>query len=68
MKISINMTDALKEMEKGFAEDNIVSINDNIVTVKLREKGGYDYSFFNNVDVSNYYFDEDNDKFVLVVN
>ena len=29
---------------------NIVSITGNTVTVKLRDKGGYSYSFFNDVD------------------
>lgn len=29
-----------------------VFFNDNIVTVKLSEKGGYSYSFFNNVNVA----------------
>ena len=51
MEISLNMKDAVKKTEKENWEGRkIVSIQDNIVTVKLREKGGYSYSFFNNVD------------------
>lgn len=50
------------DMEKGkkIAEDNgidfneIVSINENTVKVKLTETGGYTYAFFNDVDVSAY--------------
>lgn len=50
------------DMEKGkkIAEDNgmdfneAVKIDENIVRVKLNDKGGYSYAFFNNVDVSAY--------------
>lgn len=50
------------DMEKGMklAEDNgvnfesVVSVDENIVRVKLSEKGGYSYAFFNDVDVSAY--------------
>jgi hypothetical protein len=50
------------DMEKGknLAEENginfndVVSINGNLVRVKLSNGEGYTYSFFNNVDVSAY--------------
>ena len=50
------------DMEKGkkVAEKNsvdfgeIVKVNGNVVTVRLSEKGGYSYSFFNDVGVSVY--------------
>lgn len=50
------------DMDKGksIAESNginfgsVVSITGNMVSVKLTEKGGYSYSFFNDVDVSVY--------------
>jgi hypothetical protein len=50
------------DMKKGFdksdkvkwGRENVVSISENIVTVKLSEKSGYSYSFFNDVDVSAY--------------
>lgn len=51
MEISLNMKDALEKADKDW-DGKIVTIQDNIVTVQLREKGGYSYSFFNNV-----YFD-----------
>lgn len=51
--IKINMQDAKKISEKnniGFEE--VVGINGNNVFVKLNDKGGHEYSFFNNVDVN----------------
>ncbi len=69
MTIIINMQDAIEKATKekqDFA--NIVKINGNIITVKLKEKGGYSYSFFNDVHV-NSYFDTSNNKgdYVLIV-
>ena len=52
MIIHLNMEDAMKKAEENKLEEGIVSFEGNTVTVKLREKGGYSYSFFNNVDVS----------------
>ena len=54
MKIILNMEDAFDEIEDGWDMDNVITIKDNVVTVKLREKGGYDYSFFNNVKVNTF--------------
>ena len=52
MVITLNMEDALeKAKNENFDLDNIVVVEDNVVTVKLREKGGYSYSFFNDVEV-----------------
>ena len=65
MVIDLNMTDAIKQANKeNFPIDKIVNITNNIVTVKLREKGGYSYSFFNDIqananlkkDKQGYYF------------
>lgn len=53
MAIHLNMKDAFKEAEEnGISPEDIVLIQENEVTVQLRENGGYSYSFFNNVDVS----------------
>ncbi len=51
MKIELDISDAIEKKEKKFPEGGIVTIYKNIVTVKLRDKGGYSYSYFNNVDV-----------------
>jgi len=54
-EMKLNMEDAMNLAGKsGVAREEIVKINDNIVTVKLTEKGGYQYSFFNDVDVTSY--------------
>ncbi len=55
MIISINMEDAIKIANKENRDlNNVISIQDNVVKVQLREKGGYSYSFFNDIDPSIY--------------
>ena len=57
MNIKLNMEDAMKKSDKYLGKDNfdkIVRIENNIVTVQLRDKGGYSYSFFNDVSVGVY--------------
>lgn len=50
MIISLNMKDAIKIANKENRDlDDIISIQDNVVTVQLREKGDYSYSFFNDI-------------------
>jgi hypothetical protein len=68
------------DMEKGknLAGNNGINFNDvvkidgNIVTVKLSEKGGYSYAFFNDVDVSSYADRDEKGKYtgmyVLTIN
>lgn len=48
--VKINVEDALAKAKKEHYQRNIISVTGNAVTVKLREKGGYSYYFFNNVD------------------
>lgn len=53
MTINLNMENAIKIAEKeNFPAGEIVKITGNIVTIKLREDGGYSYSFFNDVEVN----------------
>ena len=52
MIIHLNMENAIKKAKNNGFKENIVSISGNTVTVKLREKGEYPYSFFNDVGVS----------------
>jgi len=67
MEITLNMQDALKEAKKNnFDKKNIVTITDNLVTVKLREKGGYSYSYFNNVDA--FAFPQDENFMAITIN
>jgi hypothetical protein len=54
-EMKINMQDAFDlAKQNGISREDIVKINGNIVTVKLSSKGGYQYSFFNNADVTVY--------------
>ena len=59
MVIKLDMKDARKLAEKNGLDftlkNNVVKIQNNIVTIKLSEKGGYSYSFFNDVDANAYY-------------
>lgn len=66
MEIYLNMEKGIKLAEKNNVKiEDIVKINDNIVTVKLSEKGGYSYSFFNNVDATAYPKEE---FYVFIIN
>jgi hypothetical protein len=50
MAIYLNMEDAIKIAKKENRDlNNVISIQNNVVSVQLREKGGYSYSFFNDV-------------------
>jgi hypothetical protein len=55
MEISLNMKDAVEKAKDEDWQGKIVFIQDNIVSVQLREKGGYSYSFFNNIDFERLY-------------
>jgi len=44
--------------EEAEKKNEIVVINENIVTVSLRPRGNYSYSFFNDVKVNEPYFNE----------
>jgi len=53
MVLKLNMKKVIEVAEKNkIVPDNLVSISDNIVQVKLSERGGYSYSFFNDVKVT----------------
>ena len=65
MEIHLNMEDAFAKREEGWNKRDVISIDNNIVTVKLREKGGYSYSFFNEVEVNAY---PSGDDYILSVN
>jgi len=66
MEIKLNMEEAMKLAEKNNIDfDEIVEIENNAVIVKLSEKGGYSYSFFNDVNVTAY---PDNEFYVFSIN
>jgi len=72
MTIILDMGKAKDLAEKnGLEFKDIVTKTDNIITVKLSEKGGYSYSFFNDVDVGNPYPDtsdpENVNSYVFVI-
>ena len=53
MVIHLNMEDAIKKAEKeGLDIRRLVTIQNNIVTVRLQEGSGYSYSFFNDVEAT----------------
>ncbi len=55
MELKLNMADAMDLAEKnGLKRDEIIKIEGNSVTVRLSDKSGYTYSFFNDVDVTAY--------------
>jgi len=55
MTIILDMSKAKDLAEKnGLEFKDIVKKTDNVITVRLSEKGGYSYSYFNDVNVSLY--------------
>ena len=69
MEMKLNMEDAFNLAEKnGLKPEDIVKINENIVTVKLSDKGGYQYSFFNNLDVTVYPDVSPNKNYIIKIN
>ncbi len=68
MEIHLNMKDAIKKAGKANWDLNeIVSIQDNVVHVRLREKGGYSYSFFNDVSASANFDTTNNQEYFFVI-
>ncbi|MBS3071023.1 hypothetical protein J4407_01845 [Candidatus Pacearchaeota archaeon] len=67
MQIFLDMEDAIKKAEGNGINGEIVFIEGNLVTVKLRDKGQYSYSFFNDVDAT-VYIDRENKKYVITIN
>jgi len=59
MEIYFDMEEGIEKAKDKVGEREIVSIQDNVVTVRLREKGGYSYSFFNDVEIDNIYPSKD---------
>ena len=70
MMISLNMADAIKASKSSLGESslkNMVSIQGNVVTVTLRQNGGYSYSFFNDINTSRNYLDEANNQWIFFI-
>jgi len=68
MKISIYMKNAIELAEKNNVLDRMISIDKNIITITLSEKGGYSYSFFNDAEVTFYRDSNDLNSYVFIVN
>lgn len=67
MLIKINMDRGMKVAEdNNYDFANAVRIDGNVVYVKLREDGGYSYSFFNDVDAEAYY--DSDGMYVITIN
>ena len=65
MTIQLNMEDAIEKAEENdWNKGKIVSISGNTVTVKLREKGGNSYSFFNDIAVSAF---PDKEEYIFLI-
>jgi len=68
-EMKLNMEDAFKLAEKnGIDRKDIVKINGNVVTVKLSDKGGYEYSFFNDVEVTTYPDVPSENNYIIKIN
>lgn len=67
MTLHFDVKDARGLAEKnGIDFENIITIDKNVVSVKLSKNSGYSYSFFNDVKVSEPYPDATN-KFMYII-
>jgi len=65
--IRIDFSKSVKIAEKkNFDLNKVVSIDGNLVRVKLSEDSGYSYSFFNDVEAGAY-FDPENKNILVIV-
>jgi hypothetical protein len=55
MQISLDMQKAIDAKDNDYL-GKIVSVNGSLVTVNLRNKGGYSYSFFNDISLNKTFF------------
>lgn len=67
-EIHFNVKQILDDAKDEKWTGKIIDINKNIVIVRLREKGGYPYSFFNDVDVTAYPDTTNNEEYVIIIN
>ncbi|MFH1326599.1 MAG: hypothetical protein ABIH59_00540 [archaeon] len=54
MSLALNFGEDIDKREEGMDPEEVLNIQDNIVTVRFSKDGGYSYSFFNNVNVEDY--------------
>jgi hypothetical protein len=66
-EIRFNMEEAFEVSEDEGYEGDLITINDGIVRVKLREDGGYTYSYFNDVNVD-VFENEEKGQYVFLIN
>ncbi|VVB83244.1 Uncharacterised protein [uncultured archaeon] len=68
-EMKLNMEEAFALAEKnGVKPEDIVKINGNVITVRLSDKGGYQYSFFNDVDATVYPDVSPNKNYIIKIN
>jgi hypothetical protein len=68
-EMTLDMKDAFNLAKKnGIPLEEIVKIDGNTVTVKLSSGGGYQYSFFNNVEVTAYPDILPNQNYIIKIN
>jgi len=68
MLLKIDMEKGKKLAEKnGIDFNDVVNINGNIVKVKLSEKGGYEYAFFNDIEATAYPDTDDKNGYIYVI-
>ncbi|MCX6747044.1 MAG: hypothetical protein NTU63_02820 [Candidatus Pacearchaeota archaeon] len=68
-ELRLNMEDAMDLAEKnGVDREQVVKIENNIITVKLNKDSGYQYSFFNDVDATAYPDIFPNKNYIIKIN
>jgi len=69
MEMKLDMSKAFDLAEKnGIPRNEIVTIQDNLIKVKLSADSGYEYSFFNDVDATLYADIYPNKNYIIKIN
>ena len=69
MTIALDMQDAIKiaEINNRNLHNEVVRIDGNQIGIQLREKGGYSYSFFKNLNVQTRFDSNSGTKYIFVI-
>ena len=68
MIIYLEMKDAIKIAEKNSIKpETIVTLRNNVATVRLRDGEGYSYSFFNNAEITTRFDTESEEKYYFII-
>lgn len=66
--VYLNIDSLLENKQEGIEDSNVIRVDNdlNMVTVKLRQKSGYSYGFFNDVEVTKDIVKQDGGTYLIL--